>query len=130
MGYNINSSPRIYPRFTRKSFPWGDAVSFIVQYQNDNTNYVPNNGMMSYEVQGVTHDHRYTVRARFGITHPRLDEFGPKVRDYSDDTFKPDSPMRRDRDYVLVERCPDTAFQPSLEDIDAMLQTLKPGVSR
>jgi hypothetical protein len=128
LGRSINASARIYPRFAHKRFSWGEAVSFITQYQNDNTNYVPNNGMMTYEVHGVTTDRRYTIRARFGITHPRLVEFGPRVRDYSDDTFKPDSPMRRDRDYILVERCPDTAFQPSLKDIDAMLDTLKPGV--
>ena len=130
LGRAINASARIYPRFTRKHFSWGEAVSFIVQYQNDNTNYVPNNGMMTYEVHGVSNDRRYTIRARFGVTHPRLVEFGPRVRDYRDDTFKSDSPMRRDRDYLLVERCPDTEFQPSIKDIDAMLETLKPGVSQ
>ncbi|CAN5659261.1 hypothetical protein BH11VER1_BH11VER1_36500 [soil metagenome] len=129
LGCAINASARIYPRFTRKHFSWGEAVSFIVQYQNDNTNYVPNNGMMIYEVHGVTHDRRYTIRASFGITHPRLTEFGPQVRDCRDDAFKADSPMRRDRDYLLVERCPDTAFQPSLKSIDAMLETLKLGIS-
>ena len=110
LGHAINASARIYPRFTRKRFSWGEAASFIVQYQNDNTNYVPNNGMMIYEVHGVTHDRRYMIRARFGITHPRLVEFGPQVRDYRDDASRPDSSMRRDRDYLLVEQCPDLSL--------------------
>jgi hypothetical protein len=129
LGFTLDASPRIYPRFQHKHFSWGEAVSFLVQYQNDNTNYVPNNGMLLYEVHGVTTDQRYTVRAQFGLTHPRLTEFGPGVRDYRDDASNPDSPMRRDRDYRLVEHCPNDAFQPSIKDIDAMLDTLKPDVS-
>jgi hypothetical protein len=86
----------------------GQSCSFLVQYQNDSTNYVPNNGMLLYEVHGVTYDKRFTIRAKFGLTHPRLTEFGPTVRDYHDDTFKSESRMRRDRDYLLVEKCPTT----------------------
>ena len=70
---------------------WGEAITFLTQYQNDNTNYVPNNGMLEYQVHGITWDRHYTIRAEFGITHPRLTEFGPKVHyhvgahvDYSD----------------------------------------------
>jgi len=125
LGYALNASPRIYPRFRRKQFSWGKAVSFLVQYQNDSTNYVPNNGMLLYEVHGVSYDQRFTIRAQFGLTHPRLTEFGPTVRDHPDDTFKLESRMRRDRDYLLVEKCPDNAFQPGLDAIDAMLDTLK-----
>jgi hypothetical protein len=40
-GFTLNASARIYPRFRHKHFSWGQAVSFLVQYQNDNTNYVP-----------------------------------------------------------------------------------------
>jgi hypothetical protein len=125
LGFTLNASARIYPRFRHKRFSWGEAVSFLVQYQNDNTNYVPNNGMLLYEVHGVTTDKRYSVRAQFGITHPRLVEFGPGVRDHRDD-----EPMRRDPDYRLVERCPDHAFQPTIKDIDALLNTLKPDAPR
>ncbi len=77
LGDAIDASPRIYPRFRHKHFAWGEAVSFLVQYQNDNTNDVPNNGMLRYEVHGVTSDGRYTVGAQFGLTHPQLAEFGP-----------------------------------------------------
>jgi hypothetical protein len=129
LGFNIDASARIYPRFRHKTFSWGEAVSFLVQYQNDNTNYVPNNGMLLYEAHGVTRDHRYTVKAQFGVTHPALTEFGPRVRDYRDDSDKPDSAMRQDPDYLLVENCPDDAFQPSIAAIDDMLDTLKPGAS-
>lgn len=125
LGFALNASARIYPRFRHKRFSWGEAVSFLVQYQNDNTNCAPNNGMLLYEVHGVTTDRRFAVRAQFGLTHPRIAEFR-EVRDYRDDPSKPDSPMRRDRDYRLVEHCADDTFQPSIQEIDAMLNTLKP----
>jgi hypothetical protein len=130
LGSAINSSPRIYPRFRRKQFSWGEAVSFLVQYQSDMENCVPNNGLLCYEVHGVTHDRRYTVRAVFGVTHPRLVEFGPKVRAYPFDAPGPRSPIRRDPDYLLVERCSDREFQPSIRDIDGMIDTLRPGATR
>ena len=36
LGSILDASPRIYPRFRRKHFAGGEAVSFLVQYQNDN----------------------------------------------------------------------------------------------
>ena len=124
LGSIIDAGARIYPRFQRRKYPWGYAMTYLVQYQNDNTNYVPNNGMLEYEIVGFTKDHRYTIRADFSVTHPRLTAFGPKVRDYRDDTFKSDSKMRRDPDYILVEKCPGAKFQPSLDTIDAFLDTI------
>ena len=125
LGRTINASARIYPRFERKRFDWGEAVTFLVQYQNDNTNYVPNNGMLNYELHGLTADGRY-LRARFGVTHPDLVEFGPRVRDHREgDPADPGSPMRRDSYYRLVESAPPRSFEPSLREIDAFVNTLK-----
>ena len=125
LGWAINASLRICPRFERKSFSWGQAVSFLAQYQNDNTNYVPNNGMLIYEVHGITGDGRY-VRGRFGVTHPDLVEFGPGLRDYRDgDPADPTSPMRKDSYYRLVEKARPDSFQPSLLEIDRFMDTLK-----
>jgi len=124
LGWTINASLRICPRFERKSFAWGQAVSFLAQYQNDNTNYVPNNGMLIYEVHGITKDGGY-VRARFGVTHPGLTEFGPEVRDYRNgEPADPASPMRKDPHYRLVETASPASFEPSLSEIDRFLETL------
>lgn len=124
LGWEINASLRICPRFERKSFSWGNAVSFLAQYQNDNTNYVPNNGMLTYEVHGITREGKY-ARARFGVTHPGLVEFGEGVRDYRDgDPADPASPMRKDPHYRLVEKAPPSSFEPSLSEIDRFLDTL------
>jgi hypothetical protein len=123
----IDSSPRICPRIEQKKFSWGEAITFLTQYQNDNTNYVPNNGMLEYQVHGITWDRRYTIRAQFGITHPRLTEFGPKVR-YRDPPGTGNDPglqMRKDPDYVLVEKSSPEKFQPSIREIDAMLDGLR-----
>jgi hypothetical protein len=127
LGSATNASARIYPRFERKKFGWGEAVSFFVQYQNDNTNYVPNNGMLTYEVHGLTSDGSY-VNASFGVTHPGLVEFGPDVRDYKDvDPADPGSAMRRDPHYRLVESASPGSFEPSLDEIDGFLDTLEIG---
>ena len=124
LGRSSNASARIYPRFERKEFVWGRAVSFFVQYQNDNTNYVPNNGMLEYEVHGLTKDGVY-VRANFGITHPRLGEFGPSVRDHREgDPKDPHSTMREDPDYLLVERASGSSFEPSLQKINEFVNGL------
>lgn len=126
LGSTVNASARIYPRFERKKFRWGTAVTFLVQYQNDNTNYVPNNGMLAYEIHGLTRDGQY-VKGRFEVTHPKLTEYGSEVRDYQEgDPAEPGSPMRKDRDYILVESCPAGEFQPSLSEIDRFVGTLKP----
>lgn len=125
LGSMTNASARIYPRFERKRFKWGEAVSFFVQYQNDNTHYVPNNGMLTYAVHGLARDGLY-VKASFGVTHPGLVEFGPEVRAYRDgDPADPGSAMRRDPHYRLVESAPPGSFVPSLTEIDAFLDTLK-----
>lgn len=121
LGFALNASPRIYPRFRHKHFAWGEAVSFLVQYQNDITNMVPSNGMLAYEVHGITSDQKHTIRAQFEVRHPGL----TGERDYRDDTFLPASPMRRDPDYLLVENCPDSAFQPSIDAMDTMLGSMK-----
>lgn len=132
LGWRITMSPILYLRFTHKQFSWGDAVSFLVQYQCDGEYEVPNNDRLTYEIHGITSDHRYTVRAGFNISHPRLSSDGgnpikSKVRTYRGDPDKTNSPIRQDRDYLLVEKCTDTAFYPSIKEIDALVNTLKPG---
>ncbi len=124
LGRSSNASARIYPRFERKQFAWGSAVSFFVQYQNCNTNYVPNNGMLEYEVHGLAKNGVY-VRANFGVTHPSLVEFGPGVRDHRDgNPENPNSPMRKDRDYLLVEKASESNFEPPLQKIDEFINGL------
>jgi hypothetical protein len=83
--------------------------------------------MLEYQVHGITWDRRYAIRAQFGITHPRLTEFGPKVR-YHDPPGTGNDPglqMRKDPDYVLVEKSSPEKFQPSIREIDAMLDGLR-----
>ena len=109
----------LYARFERKHFHWGDAGSFFSQSTQDTGIYVPHNGHLLYEVWGVTRDHKYTVVAYLFVTHPKLANWGPDVRDVpSIDALK------RDRDYKLVERCSPGPFQPSLTAFDKMLDTL------
>jgi hypothetical protein len=123
LGHQLTASPAFYARFTRKQFKWGSAVCFLVQYQCDIGAYGPNNDMLDYEVHGVTSDHRYSVRALFSTTHPQLIDSPLKMP--KNRIYKADDPIRHDPGYVLIEQCPDTAFRPSITEIDAMLDGLK-----
>ena len=73
--------PFMYARFERKHFRWGNGVSFFSQSGQDTGFYVPNNGHLTYEVWAFTHNHRYTVVAHIGVSHPKLADWGPGVRD-------------------------------------------------
>jgi hypothetical protein len=116
--------PRLYPRFRHKQFSWGPAVSAIVQYGVDRDTQIPHNGGLYYEVAGVTSDRRHTIHARFEVTHPQLGDEG-SARYYPGTAFPPDAPIRRDPSYLLLERCSDNAFHPGIDEIDAMLETLR-----
>jgi len=120
----LTSSARIYPRFRHKKFAWGEAVSFLTQYQADRITSAPNNDMLTYEVYGITSDRAFTVQAGFKISHPGL-RAARYAREYPGGDFPPNSPMRRDPDYRLVENCPDAQFSPSIREIDEMLNRLE-----
>lgn len=127
LGWRIAISPVLYARFARKTFGWGQAVSFLVQYQCDGDFEVPNNERLTYEIHGITRDNQFTVRASFKLSHPLLPRSRPTI--YPDAPEKPDSGMRRDPSYLLVEQCPDQAFSPSITEIDAIIDGLKIGKS-
>lgn len=120
LGRDTEGAARFYARFTRKHFSWGPAVSFLVQYQDDATACAPNNAMLYYEVHGITSGGGYTIRAQFGVSHPRLPDSGSRARTYSDE-----SELHSDPDFQLIESCPESDFQPSLKEIDAMLETIR-----
>lgn len=126
LGWRIASSPILYARFARKTFRWGKAVSFLVQYQCDGGLEVPNNERLTYEIHGIMRDNQFTVRAAFHLTNPLLPNSRPKI--YHDDPEKADSGMRRDPNYILVEQCSDQAFSPSITEIDAIIDGLKVGI--
>jgi len=109
----------MFARFERKHFKWGDALSFFSQGTQDAGVYVPHNGHLTYEVWGVTRDHRYTVVASIGVRHPKLADWGPDVRD-----ARSIAALKRDRDYKRIERCGAREFEPSLVAFDRMLDTL------
>src|SRR5215471_13627662 len=52
----LNERSYMFARFEHKRFKWGDAVSFLSQFSQDPTPYVPHNGHLRYEVWGLTAD--------------------------------------------------------------------------
>ena len=110
----------MFARFERKHFRWGDAVSFLSQFTQDAAYYVPHNGHLTYEVWGITRDHRFTVVARVPVTHAKLAGWAkPDLRD-----ARSLDELKKDRDYKRVERCNPNEFQPSLTAFDQLLDSL------
>jgi hypothetical protein len=115
----------MYARFERKRFRWGYAISFLSQFTQDAALYVPHNGHLTYEVWGVTRDHRYTVVATVPVSHPKLAGWVSEARELRD--ARSLSELKKDKDYKLVERCRPAEFEPSLKAFDQLIDTLSFG---
>jgi hypothetical protein len=113
--FGVNERSDMFPRFERKHFTWGEAVSFFTQSTQDPGLYVPHNGHLSYEVWGMTRDQKYTVVASVSVRHPNLAEW----RD-----ARSLRALKRDKAYKLVEKCSPDEFEPTLTAFDRMLDTL------
>ena len=122
-GFRFAEPFKTFARFKRKQFRWGDAVSFLrSSYQDmpDRGVYVPDKSHLRYEVWGVTRDQQYTVVASVSVSHPKLADWGPKVREVEDIQA-----LKRDRDYRLIEECPPDQFKPSLSAFDRIVDSLE-----
>jgi len=117
--FGVDERSYMFARYEHKHFSWGNAVSFLSQSTQDSAVYVPHNGHLTYEVWGLTRDHKYTVVASVAVSHHKLEDWGPDVRD------APSIPaLKRDRDYKRVEKCSAHEFEPSLTAFDRMLDSL------
>ena len=117
--FGVDERSYMFARFEHKHFSWGDAVSFLSQSTQDSALYVPHNGHLTYEVWGLTRDHKYTVVASVAVSHHKLEDWGPDVRDAPSIAA-----LKRDRDYKRVEKCSADEFEPSLTAFDRMLDAL------
>jgi hypothetical protein len=117
--FGVDERSYMFARFEHKHFSWGDAVSFLSQSTQDSAVYVPHNGHLTYEVWGLTRDHKYTVVASVAVSHHKLEDWGPDVRDAPSIAA-----LKRDRDYKRVEKCSADEFEPSLTAFDRMLDAL------
>ena len=117
--FGVDERSYMFARFEHKHFSWGDAVSFLSQSAQDSAEYVPHNGHLTYEVWGLTRDHKYTVVASVAVSHHKLEDWGPDVRDAPSIAA-----LKRDRDYKRVEKCSADEFEPSLTAFDRMLDAL------
>ena len=117
--FGVDERSYMFARFEHKHFSWGDAVSFLSQSTQDSAVYVPHNGHLTYEVWGLTRDHKYTVVASAAVSHHKLEDWGSDVRDAPSIAA-----LKRDRDYKRVEKCSADEFEPSLTTFDRMLDAL------
>lgn len=110
----------MFARFEHKDFRWGMAFSYLTQFTQDTSAYVPHNGHLTYEVWGITQNGNHVVHAIFELTHPKLGTWGPEVR--VADSIEA---LKKDRDYTLIESCSASAFGPCLTEIDSLLNYLE-----
>ena len=94
----------MFARFERKHFAWGDAVSFLSQGGQDTGIYIPcRYRFLTYEIWGVTKDHRYTVVMHTVVSNPHLAEC-KDVRTVE--------ALKNNPAYKYVESCPADEFLP------------------
>jgi len=156
---SLFQSPRralsyLFARFERKSFRWGDAVSFFSQSVQDTSMPEPANGRLTYEVFGVTRDARFTVIASLSASHPKLPDDG-QARDMRDSVLSDDpgfeqayydaalqknyqrlrrlqedqekreaAAMSEQPGVKLIETCKLDEFQPSIVALDQMIDSI------
>ena len=117
--FGFNERSYMFARFEHKRFKWGDAVSFLSQFTQDPTLFVPHNGHLTYEIWGLTPDRKFTVVAMLSVSHTKLGNWGSGVRVASSMDA-----LKRDKDYKRVEKCDPEEFDPSLTAFDRLLETL------
>jgi len=69
----------------------------------------------------------FNVRPWYNLAHKHgvftqsgaLEEWGPKVR-----TTRSMEELHADKDYKLIETCPSFEFEPAMEELDRLLDTL------
>ena len=140
----------LFARYRRKQFHWGHAVSFFSQATQDTGAYVAGNGLLTYEIWGITNDHQRTIVGWFRVSNPKLTREGqihypvdPKDRgyeiidaqnhkDYSrlKKLFREaqeieERAVRNDPSTKLIEKAKSSEFQPSLTVIDSMIDSLQ-----
>jgi hypothetical protein len=115
-----NSTPYLYARFQKFSFPWGNAVGYFVQTTKDATWPEPNNASLTYEIRGFTSDRQYVVVARFAVTDPQLPAAGSSVLDAHGDIRT----LTSFPSYKLLEKSRPEAFQPSLTEIQDLVSSI------
>jgi hypothetical protein len=118
----------LFARFERKSFRWGTAVSFLSQTNQDNQEFPPANGFLTYEVWGVTRDDRRTIVMRIDVRHPRLDALKEARLSKERATgirADGEAAIKADPAYQLVESCPDDEFRPSLNSVNEWVDSLQ-----
>lgn len=109
----------VYGRFSRRVFPWGNAVSFV---SLDNLNIEsPANGMMTYEILGCTKDRKYFCHFSVGITHPSW----PSWPSEQQRAYNSQEELNRDPDVKLLPKLRASSFTPDLSKIDAFISSLK-----
>ncbi|HEX3444512.1 MAG TPA: hypothetical protein VHS80_07315 [Chthoniobacterales bacterium] len=114
------TTPYLYARFQKFSFPWGNAVGYFVQTTRDATWPEPNNAQLTYEIRGVTSDRQYIVVARFAVGHPQLPAAGSNVLDARGDIRT----LTSFESYKLLEKSRPETFEPSLAEIQDLVSSV------
>ena len=104
-------------RFERRHFTWGDAVSFLSQGSQDTGIYIPcTYRFLTYEIWGVTKDHRYTVVMHTLVSNPHL----PECED-----VRTVEALKNNSAYKYVESCGADEFLPGLTAVDKFIDSLE-----
>jgi hypothetical protein len=77
---------------------------------------VPYNGLLKYEVWGLTRDGKHTVIGSIDVTHPKLLSYPTELRDER---------SASSREHKLIENCGGDQFQPPLRAFDRLVDSVE-----
>lgn len=110
-------------------FKNGDGVVFLTQWDRE-TEQISNAGL-EYAYQGITNDHRYWVYAEFSVSAPFLPSGKePEVMAWNERNYLLSHQSKKYQTYLRpvlakLEALPANQFQPNLELLDKLIQSLE-----
>jgi hypothetical protein len=111
------------------SFKNGSGVFFLTQWDRE-TEQISNAGL-EYAYQGITNDHRYWVYAQFSVSAPFLPSGKePHVMAWNEKNYLLSHQSKKYQTYLRpvlakLEALPANQFQPNLELLDKLIQSLE-----
>ncbi len=118
----FNAGQAVRVKVQKLSFQNGEGVRFLTLYGQ----WLPplNNQELFYTFQGMTRDGKYYITAIFPITHPSLPEFDSVPSGYTNESWASAAQNYVANQAATLEAAAVTSFLPSVNVLDALIQSL------
>jgi hypothetical protein len=101
--------------------PWCSGIQFLTEYTQELGMPIDNDGLM-YKFQGLSRDGAYYVAVEIPVTHPSLPNHVPRALPLAEEK----APAYYAETERRLDGLADETFFPALNDVRAMIQSLRP----